>query len=80
MLSEPRFHLTSMPAEMRDSEHPAGKIGFLRWFQMACNVQRRRHALAELPPLMLEDFGIDPSEAAFEASRPFGDFPQDWLR
>jgi uncharacterized protein YjiS (DUF1127 family) len=43
-------------------------------------VQRRRHELAELPPLMLEDIGIDPGEAADEAGRPFGDFPRDWLR
>jgi uncharacterized protein YjiS (DUF1127 family) len=80
MLNEPRLHLASMSADHSDGARPAPKIGFLRWFQKARDIQHRRRQLAELPPLMLEDMGIDPSEAAYEASRPFGDFPRTWLR
>ncbi len=80
MLSEPRLHLTTMSADHADSTTPAPKPGFLRWFQTARDIQRRRHQLAALPPMLLEDIGIDPAEAADEASRPFGDFPRNWLR
>ncbi len=80
MLNEPRLNLASMSADPAGSARRAPKPGFLRWFQTARDIQRRRHQLEQLPPLMLEDIGIDPVEAADEASRPFGDFPLSWLR
>ena len=48
-------------------------------FLAAYSLWRERRALSRLDAHLLRDIGKSPSEAAYEAARPFWDAPNRWF-
>lgn len=60
--------------------HRSGRFSVLSWLMASVDAWRSRRQLESLDAHMLEDIGINHSQARAEANRPIWDVPSYWLQ